>query len=187
MCQISLNHFNKFIDELSTQKDLQTYRQTKLESVQSEMNKGGSYNVFSSQHMRIVGFLAHIMLTSQTFFFVPFYSEGESYKFAYPLLERCFKLTTLRYFIDKESLDPSKKANFVLYQNYAKQAELSVNESAIVGLRTPPSGMKAQDNSGINPFLVEGLSPIGQTMRSNREGIYIQDNSGMDTPIKVHY
>jgi len=188
LSQISLNHLNKFIDELSSQKDLQSYRQSKLQTIQSEVNKGGSYNVFSSQHMRIVNFLAQITLTSQTFFFLPFYSEGESYKFAYPLLERCFKLTTLRYVIDKEQFDSSKKANFVLYQNYAKQAELSVNESVIMGLKTPPSGSgmssAKKQEAGANPFLVEGLSPIGQALRSNREGIYIQDNSEAETPIK---
>lgn len=89
---MSLNHINKFIDELSAKKeDLQGYKQERLERISLPSSRNGSYNALVSDSLKIVDFLGHIILNSQTFFFVPFYAEGETYKDTYSIFERCFK------------------------------------------------------------------------------------------------
>ena len=107
LAQISLNHINKFIDELNSQKDnIDVYKESKLENLQASVSKGGSYNVFSGQQMKIASFLAKILLTSQTFFFVPFYAETEIYKNAYPIFEQCFKyFITILFIYLKKKID----------------------------------------------------------------------------------
>jgi len=152
--------------------------------------------------MKVASFLTQIILTSQTFFLVPFCSETESYKEAYPIFEQCFKyfiflskfnpfdrLSALKCILEKEMFDSSKKTNLLPYQIFAKQTDLSINESSMIGIKTPPNELSSvrDEKSGVHPFIAEGLSPINQNIRSNREGIYIQDNSGIDTPIKVFF
>ena len=92
LAQMSLNHINKFIDDLSAKKeDLPGFKQERLERLNLSSSRIGSYSALVSDSLKIVDFLAHIILNSQTFFFVPFYAEGETYKDTYSIFERCFK------------------------------------------------------------------------------------------------
>ena len=113
-----------------------------------------------------------------------FLRDALSIIFSNALANLMIRLSTLTYPIKQESLDISKKTPLMNYQSFAKQADISFTLS---GGRSPGGLGTTQRQDSIQPFLLDNMSPINRTLRSQsqREGIYIQDNSGVTTPNMV--
>lgn len=91
--QVSLQQINKQIDDLVLIKDrIESYRENKLKSKKLINTKVGGYSTVGSSHQsKACGFLTNIILSSQTFFFVPLQKDGENYNEILPIIERCSK------------------------------------------------------------------------------------------------
>ena len=95
-------------------------------------------------------------------------------------------MSTLRLAIETESIDNSKKVNLIAFQSFAKQNDISVNDSYTIS-RTPmaqasQNPVLRQDSAHFSN--IEGLSPINNKYTTGRAGIYIQDNSSAPTPFR---
>jgi hypothetical protein len=195
-----LNNVNKFIDELSLHKErLDVFKANKLKNMKYVPGKTESYSALANQHMKIVGFVGNILLNSFTCFFVPIIRDLEVYNESYVVFEKCFKyyfteifsfhrLSTLRYSVEKENIDTTRKINIMSYQLFLKAYEtlpLAVNDSA-EKKSFNFSGTQYEDSAdnGHPPFLSQQISPI--VSKPPKKEIYIQDNSLKDTPDKFH-
>lgn len=92
------------------------------------------------------------------------------------------RLSTLRLAIETESIDNSKKVNLIAFQSFAKQNDISVNDSYTIS-RTPMAQNPAFRQDSAHFSNIEGLSPINNRQNTGR-GIYIQDNSTAPTPFR---
>jgi hypothetical protein len=70
---------------------IENFKTNRLKNLKSLNTRTGSYSALASQNMKIVDFLATIVLNAQTFFFVPIVKDYEIFEENTPLYEKCIK------------------------------------------------------------------------------------------------
>jgi len=99
---------------------------------------------------------------------------------------KMFRLSTVRYSIEKEAVDTTRKINIMSYQLFTKAADTSASmnesyEKKTLNFSTQQSHEAIE--SGNPPFLTNQISPISKPPLNKKE-IYIQDDSHGETPSK---
>jgi len=165
--QVSLHQINKQIDDLVLMKDrIESYRESKLKSKKQINPKIGGYSTVGSSHQsRVVGFLTNIILSSQTFFFVPVSKNGENYNEILPIIEKCSKLNSVRYSIEKEYVDASRKIDIMSYQSFIKLAgptnDSVINHTLNLSVNANTTPIASYSGSQTPAHFISGqLSPI---------------------------
>jgi hypothetical protein len=98
------------------------------------------------------------------------------------------RLSTLRYSVERDGIDTTRKINILSCQLFLKTVEGSVNESKTLNFSTN----QTEDTSNPPFYLANQISPIMKNQGDNKKEILIKDsnnsfsNSAKQTPSKTN-